>query len=42
MIFLYGDINSNVYVELLNGPFINLLNKKIIVYYLFKSLYGLK
>jgi hypothetical protein len=42
MIFLYGDIDSNVYVELLDGPFTDLLDKKIIVYYLLKSLYGLK
>jgi hypothetical protein len=42
-IFLYGDINTDIYVKILGGPFTNnVLNSKITVYYLLKSLYGLK
>jgi hypothetical protein len=42
-VFLYGDINTDIYVEILGGPFTDdVLNNKITVYYLLKSFYGLK
>jgi hypothetical protein len=40
--FLYGDINSNIYVEVPGGPLTDLPDGKTMVYHLLKSLYGLK
>jgi hypothetical protein len=40
--FLYRDIDNEVYVEILGGPFTNLLDRKAMVCRLLKSLYGLK
>jgi hypothetical protein len=41
--FLYGDINTDIYVKILGGPFTNNVpDGKITVYYLLKSLYSLK
>ena len=40
--FLYRDIDSEIYVEILNGFFTNLPDGKIMVYRLFKSFYGFK
>jgi hypothetical protein len=40
--FLYGDNDSEIYVELPSGPFADLPDGKIMVCRLLKSLYGLK
>jgi hypothetical protein len=41
--FLYGDIDTDIYMEILSGPFTDdVPDGKITVYYLLKSLYGLK
>jgi len=40
--FLYGDIDSEVYVEVPSGPFTDLPDGKTMVCHLLKSLYGLK
>jgi Reverse transcriptase (RNA-dependent DNA polymerase) len=40
--FLYGDIDSEVYVEIPGGPFTDLPDGKTMVCHLLKSLYGLK
>ena len=40
--FLYGDINTDIYIKIPGGPFTDVLNGKITIYHLLKSLYGLK
>ena len=40
--FLYGDIDTDIYVEIPGGPFTDVPNGKTTVCHLLKSLYGLK
>jgi hypothetical protein len=40
--FLYGDIDSDIYVEIPSGPFTDIPDGKTTVCHLLKSLYGLK
>ncbi len=40
--FLYGDIDNEIFVEILYGNFADLSDRTIIIYRLLKSLYGVK